>query len=59
MLGVAAFVNEALGGLMRGKNGYELLVLLVGFAEVGTESALSIVNCWHIALRDQFSCCKV
>jgi hypothetical protein len=35
---------------MRGEDRDEALVLLMGFAEVGTESALSIMNCWHIDL---------
>jgi len=56
VFGVAAFVDQTFGGLMRGEDGHESLVLLVGFAEVGTKSALSIMNCWHIDLLRSVRC---
>jgi hypothetical protein len=54
VFGMTAFVDQTFRGLMRGENGDEPRVFFVGFAEVGTESALSIMNCWHRDLLRSF-----
>lgn len=59
VFGVAAFVNEIVGSLMRGENSDEPRVFLVGLAEVGTESALTFMNCRHKNLLRSISLLKV
>jgi len=60
VFGVAAFIDQTVRNLMRSKDGRELCILLVSFAEVGTESTLSTMNCRHNNLLGSTpSVCKV
>src|SRR5271170_222944 len=60
VFGVAAFIDQAVRSLMRGKDGHEPFILLVSFAEVRTESTLSTMNCRHNDLLGSTpSVCKV
>ena len=56
MLGVAAFVNEILGSLMRGENGDQPLVLLVGLPK---GKIVRTVHCELLTYRPPGACCKV
>jgi hypothetical protein len=54
---MAAFIDQTVRSLMRGKDGHELFILFVSFTEVGTESTLSVMNCRHNDLLGQLRLC--